>query len=190
LLQVPDHSYRLWVTAAFNNRAKEMDVPLLKLALFLDPRYRQAAIKVSAGSTAGTSGSSDGSSGGNSMFVDSTTQGLAALKVEAGTLAQKLGYSKDEVSELYTLMQDYAYNRPPFNKQDLTPSTYWVAVLGASMDAAAVRTSTTATGSRRPGLLANIAIKMLELKPTATSIEQVRGTTMHTAGCLTSCVVV
>jgi hypothetical protein len=181
-----DLSYLQRMLDSFNRRAKEMDVPLLKLALFLDPRYRQAAIKLSAGSSAAPSSSSSasgssgaGSSNGSSLavFLDSTTKGLAALKLEAAKLAQKLGYNESEVRELFKVMEDYAYNRPPFNKHDLSPDIYWEAVIGSPADAAGAAAaavgSAAVAGRVRPELLANIAIKLREIKPTATSAEQV-----------------
>jgi hypothetical protein len=173
-------AFRIHLKTHFNSRAKEMDVPLLKLALFLDPRYRQAAIKVSAGSsTVPNSSSSSSSSNGSHLaaFVDSTTKGLAALKLEAAKLAQQLGYSREEVQELFKLMVSYAYNRAPFNVSELSPDIYWEAVLGSPEDAAATAAaavgSAAAAGRARPELLANIAIKLREVKPTGTSAEQV-----------------
>jgi hypothetical protein len=115
---------------AFNVRAKEMDVPLLKLALFLDPRYRQAAIQGAARSSAATNASSSGDGGGGGS-ISILSLGLAALKIEAGKLAQKLGYSMQDVTDLYSEMSSYASNKPPYKQQDLTPSSYWVAVLTA-----------------------------------------------------------
>lgn len=179
--------FGLRVVQAFNARATEMDVPLLKLALFLDPKYRRAAIRMSVsnvsprtnsgGSSGGDSGSggdgsaSGGSSGGGSgsgSAPDDATTGIAALQTEAGKLAQKLGYSQDDVLQLYVLMDMYAYNRPPFNKSQLAPRAYWVAVVGSPATAGG-----TAAAAERPELLANIALRLLETKPTATSIEQV-----------------
>lgn len=75
------------------------------------------------------------------------------------------------MGQLFVLMNQYASNRPPFNQdQQLTPSAYWVAVVGSSV----VAGSRAAAG--RPELLADIATRLLQTKPTAASIEQV-GTT-------------
>jgi hypothetical protein len=150
-----DCMYSAWVIRSFNGRSLEMDVPLLKLALFLDPRYRQAAIKMSAGSS-----SSDDSS--SSVVVSDVTKGLAALKTTAGKLAQQQGYSQDEVMQLFNLMDLYAHNRHPFNQQSTTPTAYWTAVLASPTAAAA-----------KPELLARLGLKLSVVRPTAAAIEQV-----------------
>lgn len=141
LSKVPDDDYRQHVLGAFYARAKEMDVPLLKLALFLDPKYRQAALSSSNGAAA--------------------IQSLAKLQVEAGQLAQKLGYTEEEVGGLFVQMRAYAFNQAPFNLSITDPGTYWMAVVGS------------ASGTTSPQLLANIATRLLEVKPTATTPEQV-----------------
>jgi hypothetical protein len=178
--QVPDSSYKQHVINAFHQRAKEMDVPLLKLALFLDPRYRQAATR-SAG--AGTDGLSS-----------STSPQMAALLKEAGQLAQRLGYSQEEVRQLMVQMRCYAANKAPFNQQDLMPSTYWNSVVAGEAgvqvqappppaDAAAQDAEAAAAAAGRPAgagqavsgpqLLANIPTRLLDVKPSAMAPEQV-----------------
>ena len=80
--QLPDVEYQQHIINAFHQRAKEMDVGLLKLALFLSPRYRQAALKTSDSSAAG---SSSGSSSGSAAARQAA---MLKLQSVAGKLAQ------------------------------------------------------------------------------------------------------
>lgn len=104
------------------------------------------------------------------LQVIRTQRRLSALKVEAGKLAQKQGYSADEVSQVYDLMDLYASNSPPFNQQPLAPSAYWVNVHGSQVTAV----SRTTGHAADKGLLVSLALRLLEAKPTATTVEQVR----------------
>jgi len=74
--QLRDEAYRQHVIAAFNERAKEMDVVLLRLTLFLHPQFRRAAITVSSSS--------------NSSMDDP----VALLQTKATELAAQLGYTR------------------------------------------------------------------------------------------------
>jgi hypothetical protein len=163
LLQVPDDDYRQHVIGAFYARAKEMDVPLLKLALFLDPRYRQAALSSSRGGS-GDSGGASSSSNSSAAAM----QTLAKLQVEAGQLAQKLGYTEEEVGGLFLQMKAYAFNQSPFNVSITNPETYWTAVVGNNSSS-----GSSSSTVNSPQLLASIATRLLEIKPTATTPEQV-----------------
>lgn len=163
LPQVPDNAYRQHVIGAFHARAKEMDVPLLKLALFLDPRYRQAALS-SNSSTSGGGGGSDGASSSSNSGA-AAMQSLAKVQVEAGLLAQKLGYTEEEVGGLFLEMKAYAHNRAPYNIGITNPETYWMAVIGSN--------NSSSSTVNNPQLLASIATRLLEIKPTATTPEQV-----------------
>lgn len=107
--------------------------------------------------------------------MDSVTGGLTAIKSTAGQLAQKLGYSQDEVRELYKQMSAYANNKPPYNRVDLTPSSYWVDVVGTA--AAAGGPAAPEQPADGPQLLASIAVRLLEVTPTAASAEQVSNST-------------
>lgn len=137
-------------------------MPLLKLALFLDPKYRQAALQQAA------------PSGSNS----SAPVPLAKLQHEAGVLAQRLGYSEDEVVAMFDAMERYAYNLEPFNKLETQPRQYWVAV-NSTQPGSSADGEGHATGRGGAQLLANIAQKLLDVKPTAATPEQVTRQCQH-----------
>jgi hypothetical protein len=153
-----DIEFAQHVINAFHMRAKEMDVPLLKLALFLDPKYRQAALQQAAPPV-----------GSSSALVP-----LAKLQHEAGVLAQRLGYSEDEVTAMFDAMERYAYNLEPFNKQETQPRQYWVAV-NSTQPGSSAGGEGVAAGRSGAQLLANIAQKLQDVKPTAATPEQVTG---------------
>jgi hypothetical protein len=152
-----DVDFAQHVINAFHVRAKEMDVQLLKLALFLDPKYRQAALQQAAPSVSNSTAPIP----------------LAKLQHEAGVLAQRLGYSEDEVTAVFDAMERYAYNLEPFNKQETQPRQYWVAVNSTAQPGSSAGGEGQAAGRSGAQLLANIAQKLQDVKPTAATPEQV-----------------
>lgn len=151
LILPPD--FAVHVINAFHTRAKEMDVPLLKLALFLDPKYRKAAMQQAEQTPSGTNDSGPNGSSGP------LPPPLIKLMEEAGLLGQRLGFTKEEVDDLFVAMGAYAFGREPFGKTELGPVAFWACVGSSS--------------SRGAVLLATLAMKLRDVKPTAATPEQV-----------------
>jgi hypothetical protein len=96
-------------------------------------------------------------------------QTLAKLQVEAGQLAPKLGCT-EEVGGLFLQMKAYAFNQAPFNVSITNPETYWMAVVGNNSSSSSGSSSSTLNSPQR---LASMATRLLKIKPTATTPEQV-----------------
>lgn len=169
---LPDPAFAQHVTNAFYTHAKETNIPLLQLALFLEPSSRLAALQQQAIPPAGSSNSNSSSSS------SSVCPALARLQLEAGTLAQRLGWSENEVLSLFQAMAAYACNQEPFSSQQALPCLYWrdVAAAAQQYGSSAGAEGEASSGCSATGvqLLADMAQRLLGARITAATQEQVR----------------
>uniref|UniRef100_A0A383VUA2 DUF659 domain-containing protein n=1 Tax=Tetradesmus obliquus TaxID=3088 RepID=A0A383VUA2_TETOB len=151
--------------------AARNNIPLLQLALFLEPSSRLAALQQQAIPPAGSSNSSSSSSS------SSVCPALSRLQLEAGTLAQRLGWSENKVLSLFQAMAAYACNQEPFSSQQALPCLYWrdVAAAAQQYGSSAGAEGEASSGCSATGvqLLADMAQRLLGARITAATQEQV-----------------
>lgn len=88
-LQLPTE-YKQHLIWGFAKRAKQQDMPLCRLALFLDPRYRQAAMQ-------------------------GASSGMTGLLVAAAELAKAQGWAEERTKDLMAQMSAYSSGEAPFD---------------------------------------------------------------------------
>lgn len=99
---------------AFSTRAKQQDQPLCRLALFLDPRYRQAALRSSSNS-------------------------MAAFVEEAAKFGYLQGWDEEKINQLLSQLSKYSSYHAPFGLPasgiGFSPRMWWSTV-GQNADGA------------------------------------------------------
>lgn len=114
LPSMPEHAagFALHVAEQYNKRAKELASPLCRLALFLDPRYRSAAVAAS------------------------TPEKMDELMITAGKIMKAYGNSAARVQAALDQMEDYTSARGVFGRaidmRTFNLSSWWRSVQDTS----------------------------------------------------------
>lgn len=113
LPNVPD-GFQAHIIWAFSTRAKQQDQIMCRLALFLDPRFRQAAIS-------------------------SSSNMMASFVEEAAKFGHLQGWDATKINQLMQQLSNYAEFQPPFN-MPVTSTGFsckvWWSTVGKNADAA------------------------------------------------------
>lgn len=107
-------SFQTHIIWAFSSRAKQQDQVLCRLALFLDPRYRQAAIS-------------------------SSSNIMASFVQEAAQFAYLQGWEEEKINKLLSQLSKYGSYHTPFNLLASGPGfscQSWWSTVGQNADGA------------------------------------------------------
>lgn len=109
LSAIPDESFKQHLVACFNTRWSQLSCTLARLALFLDPRYKEAA-------------------DANGAFRE--------LIVEAVEVMARRGYGPSHCQNLITQLQLYKANMPPYDMasggEGFNVKAWWLALASES----------------------------------------------------------
>ena len=106
--------FREHAAQAFHRRCKEVDIPIIKLAMFLDPRFKTAAV----------------------FNPDPKhPSSFAQLKAYGASILQRRGYSRDDVVHLCGQMDQYLAGVGSFSNPVCGPIRQWWEAAGAAAKA-------------------------------------------------------